>query len=177
MRPFDPTQTLIIRPMSLTDLPQVQSIDRESFSLPWPESAFRYEIQDNQNSICRVAERQTSEEASQIVGMIVVWLIVDEAHIATLATHPDFRQQGIARKLLADTLLECIQSGARSATLEVRAHNETAQALYQQFGFVPVGRRPRYYQDNQEDALLMTAQPLDEAYRKKLLHISRTGKI
>ncbi len=92
--------------------------------------------------------------------MIVVWLIVDEAHIATIAVHPDFRRRGIARELMVTAIRECITHGAVSATLEVRQHNLGAITLYRQLGFEAVGRRPRYYQDTHEDAIIMTVADL-----------------
>jgi ribosomal-protein-alanine N-acetyltransferase len=96
--------------------------------------------------------------------MVVVWIMVDEAHIATIAIHPQFRGHGIGKKLLAETLRQSIQRGAILATLEVREHNLIAQKMYQKFGFEIVGRRLRYYQDNNEDAVLMTLRTLGAGY-------------
>ena len=78
--------------------------------------------------------------SQRVVGMVVVWLIVDEAHIATIAVHPDYRGQGIAQELLCAALIESIEKGMRNATLEVRAHNLSAQRLYQPLSF-RAGRR------------------------------------
>jgi ribosomal-protein-alanine N-acetyltransferase len=103
-----------------------------------------------------------------VVGVIVVWLIEDEAHIATISIHPDYRGQGISRELLAAALLESIRQGTVLATLEVRANNLIAQALYRKFRFDVAGRRARYYRDNQEDALIMTVVGLDENYARWL---------
>jgi ribosomal-protein-alanine N-acetyltransferase len=147
---------LQIRPMLLEDIEQVHQIDKLSFSMPWPESAFRYELLENPGSISMVAEIQHPANERQVVGVIVVWRILDEAHIATLAVHPGFRQRGISRRLLAEALKKAFSNGAMLATLEVRARNEAAQALYRRFGFEVVGLRPRYYRDNNEDAVLMT---------------------
>lgn len=156
--------TIHVRSMLLSDLAEVLVIDRASFSLPWPESAYRYEIQDNESSICQVAELLDAQGNVRLVGLVVTWVILDEAHIATIATHPDFRRQGVARRLLIENLKSGLESGVRSATLEVREHNLTAQELYRQFHFEVVGRRPRYYRDDHEDALLMTVKGLDERY-------------
>ena len=92
--------------------------------------------------------------------MIVAWLFVDEVHIATLATHPDFRRQGIARQLLLHVLQLAVKEGAVSSFLEVRAGNVAAQDMYHKFGYKESGRRPRYYKDNNEDAILMTLESL-----------------
>jgi [ribosomal protein S18]-alanine N-acetyltransferase len=145
-----------IRPMRLDDIDQVILIDRLSFSLPWPASAFRHELLNNPTSLLWVAEVDSSGGGPIVVGAVVVWMIMDEAHIATLAVHPDFRRRGISQQLMIIVLRQAIERQAAVATLEVRANNLAAQALYKKFKFKIVGRRPRYYQDNYEDALIMT---------------------
>jgi ribosomal-protein-alanine N-acetyltransferase len=145
-----------IRKMTEADIPAVTALDQMSFTLPWPERSFRFEIMDNPASRCWVAEMN-----GQIVGMIVAWLFVDEAHIANLATHPDFRRQGIARELLKHTLRYTYDEGAVSSFLEVRESNLAAQEIYRKFGYVNTGRRKRYYKDNDEDAILMTLENLN----------------
>ena len=147
---------LDIRKMTVEDVPAVTALDQISFSLPWPERSFRFEVTDNPASRCWVAEVD-----GRVVGMIVAWLFVDEAHIATLATHPDFRRQGIAQKLLIHTLRYTFDEGAVSSFLEVRESNIVAQAMYRKFGYENTGRRKRYYKDNDEDAILMTLSPLN----------------
>lgn len=145
-----------IRRMTLDDIEQVVAIDRASFSLPWPERSFRFELTDNPSSRCWVADVD-----GRIAGVIVAWLLVDEVHIATLATHPEFRRQGIAQALLLHVLKHGAQEGALSSFLEVRAGNLAAQAMYRKFGYEETGRRPRYYKDNSEDAILMTLEKLN----------------
>lgn len=156
--------TVHIRPMRLDDLPQVVEIDQQAFSLPWPKSAYRFELTENPNSLTYVAELVNPTAGPEVIGLCVVWLILDEAHIATLAIRPDYRRMGVARKLLVQALVDSIQHACISATLEVRAGNLAAQALYREFGFEVVGGRPKYYQDNLEDALIMTVQKLDAVY-------------
>lgn len=153
-----------IRRMRHEDLEQVQLIDRISFSLPWPESAYKYELEHQAASLPWVADLLIKNAPTRVLGCIVVWVILDEAHIATLAVHPDFRRLGISRLLLVAGLKDAYQRGCRSATLEVRAGNLPAQALYRHFGFIEAGVRTRYYKDNQEDALIMTLHHLDDAY-------------
>lgn len=165
MRLHSTSTTLIIRSMRLDDLPAVHEVDRTSFSMPWPESAYRYELLENPQSMLWVAEALLSEGKPKVVGSIVIWLILDEAHIATLSTHPDYRDQGIAKELLATALEAAVRRGFAKALLEVRAHNTIAQNLYHKFGFEVVGRRPRYYHDNKEDALLMTLDFLSQTGR------------
>ena len=147
---------LSIRKMTLEDIPAVVQLDQVSFSLPWPERSFRFEVTDNPASRCWVAEIDR-----RIAGMVVAWLFVNEVHIATIATHPDFRRLGIGSRLLAHTLLQALEEGARSSFLEVRESNLTAQELYRKFGYEEAGRRRRYYRDNDEDAILMNLEPLN----------------
>lgn len=142
-----------IRRMTLDDLAQVIEIDKVSFSLPWPERSFRFEITDNPASRAWVAELD-----GKVVGAIVAWLLVDEAHIATIATHPDFRRRGVASKLLTHALRMMMNEGALTSVLEVRQSNLAAQEMYRKFGYEETGRRPRYYKDNSEDAILMTLE-------------------
>lgn len=148
---------LFIRRMILADLAQVVAIDQASFSLPWPARSFQYELTDNAASRSWVAELD-----GRILGLIVIWLIVDEAHIATLATHPEFRRQGIGKKLLMHALESARLEGVHKSFLEVRAGNLVAREMYRKLGFVEDGRRPRYYKDNNEDAILMSLDGLPE---------------
>jgi ribosomal-protein-alanine N-acetyltransferase len=148
---------LLIRRMISADLDQVIAIDQASFSLPWPARSFQFELSDNPASRSWVAEVE-----GQVVGMIILWLIVDEAHVATLATHAQFRRQGIGGRLLQHALSSVRAEGAQRAFLEVRAGNWSAQEMYRSFGFVEDGRRPRYYKDNNEDAILMSLKELPE---------------
>ncbi len=145
----------VIRKMTLDDVEQVVALDRMSFSLPWPVSSFRYELTENLASRCWVAELD-----GRIAAMLVAWLIVDEIHIATIATHPDFRKQGIGEKLLSFTLQSAKDEGAITSFLEVREGNDAALMMYQKFGYVESGRRKGYYLDNGEDAILMTLESL-----------------
>ena len=166
---------LRIRPMELQDLEQVVTIDQMSFTMPWPLSAYTFELNENPGSLLLVAETLNTDptgcsETQQIVGkpriigLIVLWLILDEAHIATIAVHPDYRGRGVARLMLIKALEEAVRRGADQATLEVRINNVAAQKLYYRFGFEVVGHRPRYYRDNNEDALIMTVNHLGEEY-------------
>ncbi len=152
--------SLIIRRMTSADLPQVIEIDSSSFSLPWPGSSFKYELERNNVSRCWVAEISDPSGEKRIVAMAVVWLIVDEVHIATIAVHPEFRLMKIGQKLLAHLLESASREGARYAFLEVRETNLAARRLYQKFGFTEAGKRPRYYSDTQEDAVLMNLERL-----------------
>lgn len=139
-----------IRRMTPDDLRAVSLLDKLSFNQPWPPNAFEIELK-NPGARCWVAEVE-----DQVVGALVLWRVLDEAELATLAVRPDFRRRGIARVLLQTALESAYAEGARICQLEVRAGNEAAQKLYESFGFAVVGRRLKYYRDNGEDALLMT---------------------
>lgn len=139
------------RRMTLDDLEQVVAIDQISFSLPWPARSFQLELTDNPVSRCWVADLD-----GRVIAMLVAWFIVDEIHIATIATHPDFRRQGIGRNLLLHVLRSAKEEGALTSFLEVRESNLAAIEMYRQFGFVESGKRAGYYKDNNEDAILMS---------------------
>lgn len=163
----------IIRPMTLADVGQVYALDTISFSLPWPERSYRYEIQENRNSRPWVVE-DVGVVPARIAAMLVIWLVLNEAHVATIAVHPDYRRRGLGQRLLAHGLLSAENEGAELAYLEVRQSNLGAQALYQRFGFVVDGVRPHYYVDNGEDAILMSLRPLDPQALTALLNASET---
>ncbi len=138
-----------LRRMTAADLPAVNELDRLSFSLPWPMGAFENELM-NPNARCWVVELE-----EQVAAVLVLWRVLDEAHIGTVAVHPNFRRRGIGKRLLRKVMDESYAEGARMFHLEVRAGNAAAIALYEQFGFKEVNRRPRYYQNNGEDAVSM----------------------
>jgi len=150
---------LRIRPMTVVDLPAVQLIERSSFTTPWPPQAYRQELEAN-----RLAAYLVGEIGEEIVAYGGIWLMVDEAHITTFAVHPGYRRRGIGERLLISLLDLSIARRAREATLEVRLSNLAARRLYEKYGFRPVGIRPRYYSDNQEDALIMTTEPLSSGH-------------
>lgn len=153
----------IIRPMEMDDLPQVYRIELNSFTLPWPFNSYVHELTNSQVSRCFVAATADSADRKKILGMIVIYLIEDEAHIATFAVAPESRHQGIGWRLLLHSLRETCKEGATYAFLEVRAGNLNAIDLYKKFGFEAVGTRKAYYADNHEDAILMNLNGLTMA--------------
>ncbi len=144
-----------VRRMDVKDIAEVVEIDRSSFALPWTERAFRYEVEENAAARCWVTVVD-----HRVAAILVLWMILDEAHIATIATRPEYRRQGLAKQMLVDALRAARDEGARAALLEVRARHTIAQKIYRDLGFAVVGRRPKYYRDNGEDAILMTLQDL-----------------
>lgn len=153
-----PPVRLVVEPMRLEDLPAVHTIELASFTSPWPPNAYRSELESN-----RLATYLVARAGTTIVAYGGMWLMVDEAHITTFAVHPGWRRQRIGERLLLAFLDLAVDRQAHEATLEVRLSNLPARRLYEKFGFRPVGLRPRYYSDDNEDALIMTTEPLDEA--------------
>jgi len=104
---------------------------------------------------------QLSEELRSIVGYAGIWVMTDEAHVTTIASHPNVRGGGVGEFLLVALIHRGMEIGARWMTLEVRASNATAQNLYRKYTFKEMGVRRRYYSDNGEDALVMWTDALD----------------
>ena len=140
----------------MAHLPAVHAIERASFSVPWPDDAYRNELSTN-----RLASYVVARAEGAVVGFAGLWVMVDEAHVTTFAVDPRWRRRGIGERLLLALLDLAVARRAREATLEVRLSNMPARRLYEKYGFRPVGIRPRYYSDNGEDALIMTTEALD----------------
>lgn len=157
-----------MRPMRHADLEQVWHIDSLSFTLPWPKKSFAFELDHNPCSRSWIAETILDSGESQVIGVIVLWLVEDEGHIGTIAVHPDFRRRGIASMLLTHTLESIQREGADSVYLEVRRNNIAAQVLYKKFGFHLADIRAKYYADNGEDALVLK---LDEIQSKVIKNL------
>ena len=103
----------------------------------------------------RSSSSVSTPSQTSIIGFAGLWLMVDEAHITTIAMHPDFRHRGLGEFMLVNLIDIAFDINARWVTLEVRVSNYTAQNLYRKYGFREAGLRHRYYSDNQEDALIM----------------------
>jgi [ribosomal protein S18]-alanine N-acetyltransferase len=151
-----PPVAFVVDRMTVDDLEAVHVIEKESFSTPWPPHAYRQELENN-----RLAHYMVARYGDRIVGFAGMWLLVDEAHITTFAVSAEWRRQGIGERLLLAVLDLSRSRGAHEATLEVRPSNAPARRLYEKYGFKLVGVRPRYYSDNNEDALIMTTEDLD----------------
>ena len=147
--------------MESADLVKVQDLDQRSFTLPWPASSFKFELDHNEVSRCWVVEVLTEDGDTILAGMAVIWMIIDEVHIATFAVHPDYRRMGIAQRLLAFILIDAYHAGATHSFLEVRCGNLAARTLYERFGYIETGIRKNYYKDNGEDAVMMELEKID----------------
>lgn len=151
--------------MSLADLPGVREVDRLSFPTPTRAGMFEHELEQNNLAHYQVLGANGGNGRSpQIVGFTGFWLIADEIHVSTIATHPQWRGRGLGELLLLSLLFDAYDHPANMATLEVRRSNSVAQALYRKYQFEEVGTRPRYYRDTGEDALLMTMASLNARY-------------
>ena len=146
---------LTIRRMESADIPEVFAIDKDSAVLYWPERSYHFEVETNEASRPFVAV----DPDGKILGFIVFWLIIDEAHLANFAVRSEARNRGVGRALLNHGLRACYEGGARVSFLEVRAGNAPAIPLYESSGYHTESVRKKYYQDNHEDALLMNLDP------------------
>lgn len=154
--------------MTVDDLADIHRIEHASFSEPWPDEAYRSELQAN-----RLASYLVARVGLSLVAFGGIWLMVDEAHVTTFAVDPAWRRRRIGETLLLALIDLAIARHAREATLEVRLSNLPARRLYEKFGFKPVGIRPRYYSDNHEDALIMTTEVLSGPLMQAMLATRR----
>jgi ribosomal-protein-alanine N-acetyltransferase len=136
-----------VRRLAYSDLPAVISIERRSFPTPWSLAMFVLEL-SKPSGICLAA---TDED--QLLGYVVCSRYDRVWHLMNVAVVPERRRRGIARGLITRLLEEA--GGTMPVTLEVRVSNHQAIAMYENLGFRSAGVRPRYYQDNGEDALIM----------------------
>ena len=162
-----PPRPYRLRPMRLSDISSVMAIERSAFQVPWKESAYHYEVAENRLASYQVLTVELADLPSKLIGYAGFWMLVDEAHISTIAVAANWRRRGLGHLLLLNVLFLAYKSEAELATLEVRTTNNVAQELYRAYRFEIVGGRKRYYQ-GREDALIMTVEPLDSAYRSFL---------
>jgi ribosomal-protein-alanine N-acetyltransferase len=193
----------VVEPMRVEHISAVSAIERHSFPQPWPQNAYRREIQENRMAHYIVVRQlelpprertaaaapgtrpaqtggdligrisrflrpadppptpELEEELRSIVGYAGIWVMTDEAHVTTIASHPDLRGRGVGELLLLALIRRSMEIGARWMTLEVRASNTVAQNLYRKYTFKEMGVRRKYYSDNREDALVMWTDALD----------------
>jgi ribosomal-protein-alanine N-acetyltransferase len=152
---------LTIREAGLTDINSVVAIEKESFPTPWSRWIFLSELTQSLGHF--LVTGPSPPQPWQLWGYIIYWLVADEMHLLNLAVHPEKRCRGVARFLLQEALRRSRALGAKVAWLEVRPSNTPALALYASFGFKEVGRRPRYYEDTQEDAILLVLEWEEES--------------
>jgi [ribosomal protein S18]-alanine N-acetyltransferase len=205
------TLPYIVEPMQERDIEQVMIIEHEAFSAPWTSSAYRHELYNNemahylvlrkphppvltapkpQRPVWRALFPNSEPSATHAPPLPPVlayggyWLMVDEAHISTIATARAWRSKHLGELMLVGLIEHAQDIGADLVTLEVRVGNSVAQNLYHKYGFSVRGRRKRYYTDNNEDALIMTTESIRDAsyqemfaaLKEKLFERLRTEK-
>lgn len=148
--------TLRLEALREEHLPRVLEIERRVNGAPWSERSFRNEL-DHPHGIFRVAL-----ENGEVVGYGGIWLVIDEAHVTNVAVEPEHQGQGIGRRIMSELLKAAAEAGMRCSTLEVRAGNAPALALYEKLGFERTAVRKGYYPDNREDAVVMWLHSLDD---------------
>jgi ribosomal-protein-alanine N-acetyltransferase len=136
-----------VRRLAYSDLPAVVSIERRSFPAPWSLAMFVLEL-SKPSGICLAAT-----EGGELLGYLVCSRYDRVWHLMNIAVAPERRRRGVAGRLISRLIAEA--GGELPFTLEVRVSNREAIAMYEKLGFRSAGVRPRYYQDNSEDALIM----------------------
>jgi ribosomal-protein-alanine N-acetyltransferase len=149
-------QTITIRRLGYSDLPQVIAVERRAFPTPWSLAMFVLEL-SKPSGVCLAAAI-----GDDLVGYLICSRYDDVWHLMNIAVDPSRRRRGVGTALLA-AMLERAGLGQGRYTLEVRTSNLGATRLYERFGFAAAGTRRRYYQDTGEDALIMWRLPADEA--------------
>lgn len=139
----------MIRKMSIADVPQIAELEKLCFSDPWSEASVASEL-ENSLSLWLVWEEQ-----GEVLGYIGSQAVLPEADVMNLAVAPKGRRRGIAKALLTELTGLLHKAGVEMLFLEVRASNAPAITLYEGFGFISVGRRPKYYVNPTEDALIL----------------------
>lgn len=153
-RPDRSLRTLRLVDLAPEHLARILEIEKLVNSAPWSEQSFRNEI-DYPHGRFRVALVE-----GEVVGYGAMWLVVDEAHITTVAVDPEWQRMGIGRRLMIDLLQDAKERGMECSSLEVRRGNAAAIRLYEELGYEQSAIRRRYYPDNQEDAVVMWLRDL-----------------
>lgn len=175
-----------IRPMERGDVPTVTAIDRLSFPTPWPARAFLHELRQGRSRyyvLLRPAADKNGAsqrgwrrwvrrtlgfgQKSRVIGYVGFRVRRSEAHITTLAVHPDWRGKGLGELLLLSAMRKMLREGTSRATLEMRPSNDVARQLYDKYGFQLTDTHRGYYRDG-EDAWLMAADLDGDAYQAQL---------
>ncbi len=149
---------LRIVPMEERHLDGAAEVERRCFPMPWGKEALRQELQRGDLACYLVAET----EDGQVVGFAGMWTAFDQAHVTTIGVLPEWRRKHVGERLLVALIEESRRRGAKTMTLEHRVSNIAARKLYDKYGFVEDGIRPRYYRDTNEDAVVRSIPDLNE---------------
>lgn len=157
--------------MKPKDIREIMAIERVSFGTHhWTEESFKSEIRNATGNYYVIID----QDARKLVGYCGFWIIMDEAHVTTIAVHPDYRRKYLGEILLINIIEKSLQRNAKWLTLEVRISNLGAQKLYYKYGFSSLGLRRKYYQDNDEDALIMWTEDIHHEKFQSLFNKLKT---
>jgi [ribosomal protein S18]-alanine N-acetyltransferase len=151
----EPIFAVTMRPLPESLLQAAVDLDRQVFGGFWNANAYRQELERSNSDLLGIWPRNFLEPRCILLALGCSWSILDEVHIIFLAVHPNYRQRGLGLAMVLGLLERAVGRGANYATLEVKASNQAAIALYQKLGFTIAGRRSHYYEDTGEDALVM----------------------
>lgn len=144
--------------MAPEDVDAVHEIEKVSLREAWTKEALFKDLTENP-----CARYLVLKEDGVPVAYAGAWFVIDEGHITNVAVRPDKRRMGYGQKIVSDMMQLAADTGMGYLTLEVRASNQAARGLYRKLGFVELGKRKRYYEDNGEDALILVCDKLPEA--------------
>jgi [ribosomal protein S18]-alanine N-acetyltransferase len=150
--------TIDVRRLTLSDLDEVELIERQSYPTPWSRSMFAGELA--KPSSASLGAYDPDGPGGPLVGYLIISRYVDAWHVMNIAVAEAYRRHGIAKRLLEELFVRTEQDPRRGYTLEVRVSNTAAIALYESLGFYATGVRRGYYTDNREDALIMWKDPV-----------------
>jgi [ribosomal protein S18]-alanine N-acetyltransferase len=165
-----PSLTVRIEPMRRKHLKSVLRIEQQVYPRPWSAALFHSEL-----ALRSTRSYFVAKVGRRLVGYAGIMVTLDESHVTTIAVDPTRHREKIGTRLMLQLARESVAMGATALTLEVRVSNKGAQDLYRRFGFGPVGVRKNYYQEINEDALVMWAHEIDQPeYQELLASIERT---
>ena len=144
------------RNMEKGDIPEILAIENVSFPTPWADHAFLSELRN------KFAYYNVAVHDGKVAGYCGMWLFSGEAHITTIAVHPDWRGRGLGKTFMNALINHARSRGATTMILEVRPSNSAARILYKNLGFRQIGCRRNYYLETHEDALVMMLNLLPE---------------
>ncbi len=155
---------VVVGPMRRRHLRGVMRIEEQVYPRPWSLGLFMSELGHREGRLYL-----TARVDSAVVGYGGLMLVLEDGHVTTLAVDPRWHRHKLGTRVLLGLARAAVDRGAKNLTLEVRASNEPAQALYRSFGFAPAGIRKGYYVETNEDALVMWANDIDTpAYAARL---------
>ncbi|MBR5302215.1 MAG: ribosomal protein S18-alanine N-acetyltransferase [Clostridia bacterium] len=141
----------MIRSIREEDVAQIHEIEKLCFAMPWSEESILHDVKEN--VVARWLVMDDGE--GRVLAYAGMWFVLDEAHVCNVAVHPDHRRKGYGVQIFRALEKLAMENSMSMMTLEVRRSNIAAQNLYHACGFLDVGYRKRYYEDNKEDALIM----------------------